>query len=213
MKAITTSIFVFLLFIGFAFGQQIERKVVRKTLISNQLPKIKVQLLENFKFVGKFDFTIRDIAKGERYVFVDARKGKIQRLFIAQFEAIFPESDESYRYNFDNAQKFSEHKFRQNTFAFSNIEARKENPTGEAALTEKFLQEKGYMLGDELMMSRFVTVPDKAKKHELILFYIENVSSTKHKLNEFYKGNDETEIWRQISQELTSRSLKAFKIY
>jgi hypothetical protein len=69
------------------------------------------------------------------------------------------------------------------------------------------------MLGDELMMSRFVTVPDEAKKHELILFYIENVSSTKHKLNEFYKGNDETEIWRQISQELTSRSLKAFKIY
>ena len=203
---------IFLLSFGLVFGQQNERKVIGKTLISNQLPQIRVELNGNFKFVGKFNFTIRDVAKGERFVFVDARKDKIHRLFIAQFEAILPESNEIYRYNFDNAQKFSSHKFRQNTFAYSNLEAEKENPNGEATLTAKFLKSKGYLLEDELMMSRFVTVPDEAKKHELILFYLENVSKTKHKLAEFYKGDDETDVWRQISNALTNRSLKAFKI-
>lgn len=197
---------------GLTAGQQIERKVNGKILISNQLPEIKVKLQGNFKFVGKFDFTIPDFGKGERYVFVDARKRKIRRLFIAQFEAILPESKEIYRYNFDNAQKFGQHKFRQNTFAYSNLEAKKENPAGEAALTEKFLKEKGYLLEDELMMSRFVTVPDLEKKHELILFYLENVSQTNHKLSDFYQGDDDTEIWKQISRDLTIRSLKAFKI-
>ncbi len=203
---------IFLLSVGLIFGQQIERKVSGKTLISNQLPQIKVKLKGNFKFVGKFDFTIRDVAKGERFVFVEARKNKIRRIFIAQFEAILPESDELYRYNFDNAQKFGIHKFRQNTFAYSSLEAEKENPKGEATLTAKFLKDKGYLLEDELMMSRFVTVPDLEKKHELILFYLENVSQTKHKLSEFYQGDDETEIWKQISGELTKRSLKAFRI-
>ena len=202
----------FLLLTGSSGAQEIVRKVVGKRLISSQFPDLKVDIKGNFKFVGKFDFTIRDVARGERYIFVDARKNKIDRLFIAQFEAILPESPEIYRYNFDQAQKFGQHKFRHNTFAYSNLAAAKENPAGEAALTQKFLDEKGYLLEDELMMSRFVNVPDEAKKHELILFYIENVSPTKHRLAEFYQSDGETEIWRQISRDLTARSLKAFTI-
>lgn len=195
------------------FGQNIERTVKGKTLISNQYPNIEIELSGDFKYVGKFDFTIRDIAKGERYVFVEAdKRKKIKRMFIAQFEEILPDSTEIYRYNFERAQKFGSHKFRQNTFAYSNNESRKENPLGEGVLTEDFLKQKGYQLEDELMMSRFVTVPDAEKKRELILFYIENVSPTNRYVTDFYSGDNETEIWRQISKDLTERSLKAFKI-
>ena len=196
-----------------SFGQNIERTIKGKTLISNQYPKIEVELNGDFKYLGKFDFTIRDIARGERYVFVEAdKRKKIKRMFIAQFEEILPESPEFYRYNFDTARKFGSHKFRQNTYAYSNSESRKENPQGEGVLTEDFLKQKGYKLEDELMMSRFVTVPDAEKKRELILFYIENVSPTKHRVTDFYSGDNETEIWQLISKDLTKRSLKAFKI-
>ena len=41
-----------------------------------------------------------------------------------------------------------------------------------------FLRERGYRLEDELMLSRFATVAGPDKKHELILFYIENVATT-----------------------------------
>ena len=196
-----------------SFGQNIERTVKGKTLISSQYPKIEVELNGDFKYLGKFDFTIRDIARGERYVFVEAdKKKKIKRMFIAQFEEILPESPEFYRYNFDTARKFGSHKFRHNTYAYSNRESRKENPQGEGVLTEDFLKQKGYELEDELMMSRFVTVPDAEKKRELILFYVENVSPTKQHVTDFYSGDNETEIWKQITKDLTERSLKAFKI-
>ena len=91
-------------------------------------------------------------------------------------------------------------------------ELRREMDSHIAEATEDFLRQKGYELEDELMMSRFVTVPDAEKKRELILFYIENVSPTKHHVTDFYSGDNETEIWREISKALTERSLKAFQI-
>lgn len=195
-----------------ASGQKDGRYVEKNVLVSDKLPKIKIIIDKDFKYVGKFDFKIREVAAGERFVFVDADNKKVERLFIAQFEGFLPGVDDFYRYNFDNAQMFGAHKFRQNTFAYSNAEARRENPAGEGVLTFDFLQKKGFSVEDELMLSRFLTVPDAEKKHELILFYIENVSETKHKLSEFYKDDEATEIWKNISKDLTRRSLKAFEI-
>ena len=203
---------ILLVFANSVFAQTAERRVVKNTLISDKLPKIKIVIDKKFKYVGSFAFKIREVAAGERYVFVDAKNGKVNRMFIAQFEGFLPGVDDFYRYNFDNAQMFGSHKFRQNTFAYSNAESRRENPVGEGVLTFDFLKKKGFSLEDELMMSRFLTVPDAEKKHELILFYIENVNQTKHKLSEFYKDDEATEIWKNLSKDLTERSLKAFEI-
>ena len=201
-----------IIFINATFAQNEGRYVSNNTLISNELPEIKVLVDKKFKYVGKFDFKIRDVAAGERFVFVDAKNKKVRRMFIAQFEGFLPHIKDFYRYSFDKAQTFGTHKFRQNNYAYSNKEARKENPKGEAVLTYDFLKEKGYEIEDELMLSRFITVPDAEKKHELILFYIENVSKTKYKLSEFYKDDNATEAWENIGKELKERSLKAFQI-
>jgi hypothetical protein len=71
---------------------------------------------------------------------------------------------------------------------------------------------RGYKLDDELMSSRFLTVPDAEKKNELILFYMENVSGTKRKLADFYIGDDETAIWKQTAGGLKERAMAAFSI-
>ncbi|HEX8369770.1 MAG TPA: hypothetical protein VF604_14585 [Pyrinomonadaceae bacterium] len=189
-----------------------QRSVNGKTLISDDLPKIKIRLKGNFKYAGKFDFKLGETAAGERYVFVDAKKKRIQRIFVAQFEGFLPGVKKTYNYKFDNALKFGAHKFRQNTYAYSNEEDRRTKPGNEGVLMAAFLREKGYTFEDEFMMSRFVTVPDVERRHELILFYIENAGTTGHRLSEFYNGDDETEVWRKISVGLTERSLKAFEI-
>ena len=195
-----------------ASAQKPNRIVKRNILISDMLPKIKVSIKGGFTYVGKFNFKIRDVAAGERFVFVDAKNGKVKRMFIAQFEGFLPNIADFYRYSFSNAMNFGLHKFRHNTYAYSNREARKSNPMGEGVLTEDFLKKQGYSLEDELMMSRFLTVPDKAKKHELILYYLENIKTTRHSLVEFYKDDKATPLWKSISKELKERSLKAFQI-
>jgi hypothetical protein len=189
------------------------RVVENNTIISDKLPKINVVVSDDFKYVGRFPFTIRDVAGGERFVFVDAAKdGKVERMFIAQFEGFFSHIDNYYKYSFENAETFGSHKFRHNTWAYSNKSSRAENPNNEGVLTEDFLKKKGYILEDELMMSRFLTVPEEDKKHELILYYLENVSKTKQNIADFYKDDKENEVWKEISRGLKERSLKSFEI-
>ena len=189
------------------------RRVRGNRLISDILPKITVEVDRDFKYVGRFDFKIRDVAAGERFVFVDAGKDKkVRRLFLAQFEGFLPSNNHTYNYNFDNAAVMGGHKFRQNTWAYSNTASEKENPKNEGVLTARFLREKGYKIEDEFMMSRFVNVPDAERRNELILYYLENTSASGSRLSEFYSGDEETQVWREISKGLTARSLKAFKI-
>ena len=189
-----------------------QRFVKGRVLVSTKLPDIRVKLSKAFRYIGKLDFTIPDVAKGERYIFAETQGRKIKRLFIAQFEAILPESTVTYNYSFKDALTLGSHKFRQNTFAYSNRESKQENPQGEGALTADFLTKKGYVLEDELMMSRFVTVPDAERKHELILFYVENVSESGRRLQEFYEGDGEALIWQEVSRGLTKRSLENFAV-
>jgi len=188
------------------------RFVMGQILTSEKLPKIKIALDDSFVYQGKIDFKIRDIAIGERYIFIDSENHIVKRMFIAQFEGFLPSSEEFYRYSFVNATEMGNHKFRQNTYAFSNSESMAANPVGEAALTFNFLKDKGFKVEDELMMSRFVTVAGKDKKHELILFYVENVSESGHRLENFYEDDSETQIWQDISKYLTERSLQIFEI-
>ena len=216
MKNTFLNLVLLVLLVGLtnARGQRpdsIVRFVKDRTLVSRAFPDIKVKVDRNFKYVGNFDFNLKGVAKGERFVFVDAKKHEVQRIFIAHFESFLPENNQVYRYDLQNAPKIGKHSFLERAFAFSNQKAGSD-PTGEAALTMKFLRDKGYVLEDEMMMSGFITVPDAEKKHELILLYAENVSQTNHQLSEFYANNVETEIWKQISAKLTQRSAKAFSI-
>ena len=188
------------------------RYVEQQDLMSLELPQIKVRVDPDFQYIGKFPFTIRDVAGGERFVFADVKDKKVNRLFIAQFEGFFPSIDNYYRYSFDGAMEMKGHKFRQNTYAYSNLDAVAKRPMDEGALTYKFLTEKGYEVEDELVMSRFVTVPPENRKHELILFYLENGSATGHTLSEFVQDGEVTDLWQKISVGLTERSLKVFEV-
>jgi hypothetical protein len=189
-----------------------ERRVEKNIIISAEYPKIRIRIAETFCFVGSHPIRIRDIAEGERFVFAETDGKQIRRLFIAQFEEFLPTSDEIYRYSFDTARTLGGHRFRHNTFAFSMAENEKENPGAESAATAAFLRSKGYVFEDELIVSRFLTLGGPDRKHELILFYCENASTTGRALKDFYAGDDATEVFAAIAPGLEARSLEAFAI-
>ncbi len=186
--------------------------VKENVLVSDGFPKIRVKVDPRFRYVGSFSFVIPGMAEGERYVFVDARAERVNRLFIAQFEGILPTSTETYNYGFATALSLGGHRFRENTFAFSNRKGREENPASEGPLTVDFLTRNGYVVEDEMMASRLVTVPDPERKHELILFYMESIAGSGHRLEAFYQGDDRTPLWQGLSQDLTKRALESFRI-
>src|SRR6185295_4084600 len=155
------------------------RRFVRgRVLRSDRFPNIQVRLRKAFHFIGHFSFTVPQMAKGERYIFADTQGRKVKRLFIAQFETILSDSSETYNYSFKDALILGGHKFRPNTFTFSRRASVKTDPPDEGVLTTEFLTRKGYILEDEVMVARVVNVPDVERKHEMILFYMENVSDS-----------------------------------
>jgi hypothetical protein len=189
------------------------RAVDNNVLTSRELPPIRITVDREFDYIGSFQFRLGDVAAGERYVFVDAEKGRVLRTVIAQFEGFLPQSDEIYRYDFSNAMQWNGFRFRDNTFAYNEPAYSKEHPGNEAALTAAFLRRKGFEVPEDWMVSRFVTLGDDSRKHELILFYAEDLATTGVGLDQLYTADDEpTETWERLRSELRKRSLKAFSV-
>lgn len=75
-------------------------------------------------------------------------------------------------------------------------------------LTEGFLTKNEYLPEDELMMSNFITMADNDKKHDLILYYLDNVSTAGSGLKDLSENDEPTDIWKQISKKLKERLRK-----
>ena len=105
------------------------------------------------------------------------------------------------------------YRFRGNPYAFSNDYEVTHNPKNEAALTVRFLREKGYTFDDIWRMYRWLTVPDAAKRHELILFYVEPEPDAAKTVADFYGSDDrETPYWKGFIGGLEKRARKAWTL-
>ncbi len=208
MKFILIGLFIFQ---SIAFSST-SRRVEDNVLISDSLPQIKIKVDPAIHYLGSFPFEIKGVAAGKRYVFAESDGKNIKRVVIAQFESFLPENSEIYRYSFANAIDISGHKFNHSTNVFTNAEAAKENPEGEAALTVSFLKKKGFEIPEAWLVSRFLTLGDESRKHELILFYQEDLKSSGHKFEELSVDDESTEVLKSIGPALKERALKAMQI-
>ena len=154
----------------------------------------------------------RDVAAGERFVFVDAEEESVKRLFLVQFEAFLEGVDDYFRYDLSKSPTVAGYPFRSNGFAFDVTESRRRDPGSESSLTAEFLEANGYAVPAEWMMWRSLTVTDLERKSEIILFYVEDVASTGLTLTDLYENDRDTEAWRSIQAELKERASTAFSL-
>ncbi len=190
-----------------------EHQFVRDgVLISIKEPSLAIDVKDSFTFVGRHPFTIRDVAAGERFVFVDAVDDIIQRLFIVQFEGFLPGVDDIYRYDMSGNPVVANYPFRSNGYAFDIVEAIAANPKAESAATYPFLESKGYSVPDNWMMWRSLAIADHARKKEIILFYVESVESTGLTLADLYNEDEATDAWIDIQKDLEVRANDTFRL-
>ena len=182
-------------------------------LISLEEPSLAIDVEDAFTYVGRHSFTIRDVAAGERFVFVDAEGRDIQRLFIVQFEGFLPGVDDFYRYDMSGSPMVANYPFRSNGYAFDIVEAIAANPEGESAATYPFLTSKGYYsVPDQWMMWRSLAVANHARNKEIIIFYVENVATTGLTLADLYKEDAATEVWINIQKDLEVWANLSFRL-
>jgi len=181
-------------------------------LISREEPSLAIDVADAFEYAGRHPFTIRDVAAGERFIFVQAEDHEIQKLVMVQFEGFLAGVDNFYRYDLAGKPVVANFPFRSNGYAFNIVESISANPKSESAATYPFLESKGFSVPDELMMWRSLTVVDKARSKEMIIFYLEDVRSTGLTLADLYDGDSDTEVWINIQKDLEKRANDAFQL-
>ncbi len=208
-------------------NESLKRSVENNILISNELPKIKIKVDDEFSFIGNFDFEIiassdeysedmlgKPIAEGERFVFaVSDSNSAVEKLFIVQFEGFLSHIDLTYNYNFENAGFIGENKYRHNTWFYDAKKSALENPKNEGAKTRDFLEDKGFKLEDHFMMSRFVGLASDDRKNEIIIYYLEMLKRTTDYSLEEYENSISSEESASIERSFVDRSKNSFTIY
>ena len=188
------------------------REVSSNVLISPSLPPLAIRVDPKFSYLGKHPIRIRDVAGGERHVFAEVQAGRASRLVVMQFEGFFDGVEDEYRYDLSSSPVVAGFPFRSNGYAFDMAESLRDNPSGEAAATNAFLTEQGLEAPRYWMMWRSLTVADPERRHELIIFYVEDAESDGLTVDDLYDGDQETSIWLDLMDRLKESASRSIEL-
>jgi hypothetical protein len=193
------------------------RSVQGNVLTSADNPRGQVRVDPAFTYAGSYEFILKGIAHCERYHFVVAVGPQIKRLFMVQFEGFLP--DNTYRYRRTDEYmvrmqplRLGAHTYNHSTWFYDDAATAREEPGAESDRTRAFLQQQGYHLPDELMMSRFERLVDEAQRHEVIFFYDEDLRDTGFTAADLGEGGRAADQAERLAGELTARSLQCFAV-
>ena len=160
-------------------AQQLSRTVKGQVLTSTETPAVKLEFDKAFKYAGGHDFILYEVARAEQHFFVDADKeGRIKRVYWVQFEGYLPSNTHTYRYKVNKTVSIGGLEFIADAYA-RNIKGNQGRPDSDGARARAFLESKGYrMASDDMLSQRLVHLVDEAKRNELMIIYMEDLSGT-----------------------------------
>ena len=181
-------------------------------LISLNEPSLAIKVANKFEYVGRHSFVIRDVAAGERFIYVLSTDKLVEKLFMVQIEGFFPHLDNYYRYDLTESPMVAGYPFRSNGYAFNVADSIAANPGGESDETFQFLRSNGYLLPENFMMWRSLTVVDDNRKKEIILFYLEDMEPSGLKLADLHSDDTATIAWIEFQKGLEIRGNSSFRL-
>jgi hypothetical protein len=189
-----------------------QRQVEGRTLVSRELPPVRIKFGEEFKYAGTQSFVLYGSAQVEQHFFVDADGRRIRRLFMVQFEGYLPTNTHTYDYQIKDTVRLGGLDFMHDTQVGSVSAFRKQYPDSDAARAVSFLEGKGYEPdGMDVVFERFIRLVDDARRNELLIVYYENLKAaglTAAELSDDARAADRERIFREVRE----RALKSFKV-
>lgn len=189
------------------------RTVSGQTLTSTQLPAVNLIFDKEFNYAGGHSFVLYDVANAEQHFFVDADKdGLIKRMYWIQFEGYLPNNTHSYNYKVRKTVNLGGLDFIADGYA-RNIKANPGRPDSDGSRARAFLASKGFKLGsDEVMSQRLVHLIDEAKRNELMIIYLEDLTPMKLTAADLAPDGKSAGEWEKVSAGLLDRATKSMKL-
>ena len=193
--------------------QQQTRSVKGQTLSSAEMPAVRLRFDKDFKYIGSQDFILYDVAHAEQHFFVDADKqGRIRSMYWVQFEGYLPGNTHTYRYKVNKTVNIGGLDFIADAYA-RNIKVNSGRADSDGSRARAFLEKQGYrMKSDEVMSQRLVHLADEAKRNELMIIYLEDLSDMKLTAADLAAGGSAASRWADISKGLLERAIKGIEV-
>jgi hypothetical protein len=192
---------------------QTTRRVSGQVLTSAETPTVRLKFDKAFKYVGGHDFILYEVARAEQHFFVDADpQGRIKRMYWVQFEGYLPTNTHTYRYHAKKTVNIGGLDFIADAYA-RNIKGNTGRPDSDGNRARAFLESKNYrMASDEVLSQRLVYLVDEAKRNELMIIYMEDLSPMRLTAAELAPGGAAISRWEEVSNGLLQRATKSLEI-
>lgn len=183
-------------------------------IVSLENPTIVIDVSRELLSLGVINFPLKKVAQVERYIFVRADKsGRAQRLFIAQFESILPGIKGAYSFPTTNPTRIGSHDYQTQVGFFNFAQTIAANPGAEAEQTKSYLNRNGVQVDDDYLVARYARITSEDKRHELILFYLENLRDLNLTRSELEQGGSRSSEREKIFAEFAARAQQSFKVF
>lgn len=194
-------------------SQQQHRTIKGQVLTSAETPKVRLKFDKGFKYIGSQDFILYDVAHAEQHFFVHAdNQGRINRMYWVQFEGYLPTNTQTYRYKANKTINLGGFDFIADAYA-RNVKASPGRPDSDGNRARVFLESKGYkMTSDEVLSQRLVHLVDEAKRNELMIIYLEDLSAMGLTASDLASGGRAADKWDSISKGLLERAAKGLDV-
>ncbi len=180
---------------------------LKQIVISNQNPKIKIEVDSALSFIGSVSFNVDTIGVAEEYIFGEIKNGKLSRIFITHFEYFLPQNKLKFNYPRFRMATIGKQEYLHQIFFGKDFELFKIKE-----LSELF-KSKGLEVEADWMMNRYVRAVDTDKKHEMILFYLEPGSLVAEEIKaEAEKADPREKTTNKWQKALTERANAVFRV-
>ncbi len=185
-----------------------QRSVDQNVLQSRAQPDIRIRVAPYLVYLGRADFKVRDVAEGEAHVFAESEGGKLRRVLLVDFEHFHPANDQTFEYPRLTMVKLGGEEYLHQTWALADLEWFHMPEMRELFAGLHLTAEPSWV------MDRYVRAVDAAKKHEIIIVYLEAKSVSAPAVH-FGRGDDTAPpptLPAAIEQEVVARASKAFRV-
>jgi len=178
------------------------RSVSGNDLVSEYDPPLILRFDMAYRHVGGQKFVLYGVADTEQHFFVETdADNELKSVYWVQYEAYLPEKP--YTYDYDDSPlrlTLGKTEFYADT-AMVEFDPNKKRASGtDGAMARQFLASKGYVFPNNFAYARLVYLTDESRRKELMIIYIDDLSSYGLTATELNEGGSSASRLSDIEQ-------------
>jgi hypothetical protein len=186
---------------------------VEQVVRSSTLPKVTVRVEPALPYLGRVEFDVNGRARVEQFFFAEVTDGTLGRTLVVHFEHFLPSNEFTFEYPTLRMITIGKRDYLHQTWAMPGLGLLQRPAVSELLAT------RGIRVEPDWFLNRYARVVDAAKKHELLIFYLEPARSAAVPFATLAAaGADPSGVpqgsgpWIDVARGVADRALRAFSV-